>query len=178
MKTLRKIQSWTTCLALLGLLTPIQPAAAQQTSARGGAAGSPLVRDIALDTGGMLSGVVVDGSGKPTSKPIEVTTQTGQLVTRAASSTDGRFSITGLRGGVYRLATPETSIVCRLWSPGAAPPVAAKQLLVISDPSVARGQRPIGELFCSPPFIVGALLVAAIVIPIAIHNSQDDPNAS
>jgi len=56
--------------------------------------------------------------------------------------------------------------------------VALNQLLVVSDSSVERGQRPIGELFCSPPFLIGALIVAAIVIPIAVHNAQDDPNAS
>ena len=95
MKTLRKIQSLTTCLALIGLLIPIQPAAAQRPNGRAATTRTPLIRDVALGTGGKLSGVVVDESGKPTSKPIAVTTQTGKLAGRGASSADGRFVLSG-----------------------------------------------------------------------------------
>jgi hypothetical protein len=64
--------------------------------------------------------------------------------------------------------------MCRIWTTAAAPPRAAKQLLIVNDHLVQRGQRPIREMFHSDPILMTAIAVAAIAIPIAIHKSRDD----
>jgi hypothetical protein len=87
---------------------------------------------------------------------------------------DGRFAVGNLRGGTYCLQVSEGTSVCRVWTSGAAPPSAARRILVVNDRLIQRGQRPIRELFISDPILVATLVTAAIAIPIAVHKSRDD----
>ena len=178
MKILRVIRTLTVSFALIGLVFPLSTTVAagpQRTSAmHSQAPGKDRVLDISLGAGGRLEGIITDGTGKPLSQPVLLAQPDGKLAAKGASTRDGRFSFDGLRGGVYQLVTQDAAVVCRLWSANAAPPAASKGVLLVSDPTVTRGQRPIGELLFSPSAIIGAIIVAAIVIPIAVHNSQDD----
>jgi hypothetical protein len=44
---------------------------------------------------------------------------------------------------------------------------------MVAGEGVERGQRPFSDLL-SGPLLIGLLIAAAVAIPIAIHNSQDD----
>jgi len=46
-------------------------------------------------------------------------------------------------------------------------------LTVVADQQVVRGQQPFSAIFTNTLFI-GLVIAAAIAIPIAVHNSQDD----
>jgi hypothetical protein len=92
---------------------------------------------------------------------------------RVATSEDGRFLFAGLSGGTYVVALRSQSTACRCWAPHTAPPAAGQQLLLIDQGDLARGQRPFGEMITNP-FVIGGLIVAALAIPIAIHNSDKD----
>lgn len=129
------------------------------------------VLDVALTPQGSLAGLILDGSGQPVAhQPVVAEPVAGQphaVVSDAA----GRFSIAGLRGGVYRVSAAGTSLACRCWTAGTAPPAAGEQVLLVADEEIQRGQRPIGDLL-GGPVLLALIIAAAIAIPIAVHNSQ------
>ncbi|MEM9660324.1 MAG: hypothetical protein AAF961_18320, partial [Planctomycetota bacterium] len=104
----------------------------------------------------------------------------------------GEFRATHLRSGVYRIRVGNQIQVCRVWQQGAAPPSANRGLLFVTNEQVVLGQQcgsPVGCGnavdcgTCRPglahPLLFGGIVAAAIAIPVAIHNSDnDDPPAS
>ena len=135
----------------------------------------PQIPDVQLDAAGQLHGVVVDGQGHPMPETRVMLSRVGEVPNRV-SMTDakGQFRLAALKGGAYQLHTSEGVCVCRAWTAKAAPPGAARSLLVVNDRLVERGQRPVRDLFTSDPVLVATLVAAVIAIPIAIHKSQDD----
>jgi hypothetical protein len=119
--------------------------------------------------------MVVDGQGhgQPATRVALSRADDGPIRV-AMTDAEGRFTISVSQGGTYCLQTSEGISVCRIWTKAAAPPGAARSVLVVNDRLVQRGQRPIRELFTSDPIIVGTLVAAAIAIPIAVHKSRDD----
>ena len=140
---------------------------------------SRLLVDVALDASGRLSGQIVDSSGKPrATHAVSVQSVAGDRPMRAVSDREGRFVLEGVSGGVYRVTSNEASAICRCWKYGTAPPAATQQLLLVASNSVERGQKPIGELLCSTPVLVGLIIAAAIAIPVSVHNANKDEPSS
>jgi hypothetical protein len=147
----------------------------------GGHAATPLkadrpagtVRDVALDAQGRITGQFVDVQGQPRPHQSLVIQRQGGQPRRMSTDAQGRFVVENMSGGVYQIAADDTAVVCRCWTANSAPPVAAKQLLIVSGEGVERGQRPFCDLLTGP-LLIGLVIVAAIAIPIAVHNSQDD----
>jgi hypothetical protein len=98
----------------------------------------------------------------------------GREIGSTRSDVDGQFLIAGVPAGVYQVATSNAAVPCRCWAEGTAPPAAVERLLLVEEETIVRGQRPFRELIFSPPVILATLIIAAIAIPVAIHNSQDD----
>ncbi len=133
------------------------------------------VPDVRLDAGGQLQGMVVDGQGHGLPEAQVVVSRVGDSPRQVTKTdADGRFTVGNLKGGTYCLRVSEGTSLCRVWTPGAAPPSAAHSILVVNDRLIQRGQRPIRELFVSDPILVATLVTAAIAIPIAVHKSRDD----
>jgi hypothetical protein len=137
-----------------------------------------LVEDIALASDHALRGVIVDTSGRPCAGSTVVLLR-GAGVTHETTTNDrGEFIFPDVRGGLYRITsrdqTSSVCQVCRVWTPEAAPPAARPLVLLFADAGVTRGQQPIRELFVCHPVLLGALIAAAVAIPIAVHNSGDD----
>lgn len=82
---------------------------------------APPIGDVSLRNDGMLVGQMVNGQNAPQSG-IRVSLQDMQNREVAAAVTDrqGAFAISGVRGGVYQLVTPQDRQVYRIWSPGMA----------------------------------------------------------
>ncbi|MDA1055454.1 MAG: carboxypeptidase-like regulatory domain-containing protein [Planctomycetota bacterium] len=131
----------------------------------------PAISDVELRSGGMLAGQVVDSAGQPLAGQTIVVQQSNREPVGTRSDHEGRFRLSGLDAGLCRIECGENAIACRCWSPNTAPPVAAKELLMSVGGPVERGQRPIGDLLCGP-VLIGLIIAAAIVIPIAVHNSK------
>ncbi len=145
----------------------------QITPARLRAAGPPSTpRDVALGPNGSLRGVVVDPAGRPQASVSLWIEHQGMWLPAGQSDADGSFRVSGLQGGVLRLATPSNLAVVRVWMPGTAPPGAAEAAVVVTEPGVTRGQRPISELFFGDPIVVGLALAGAIAVPIIVANSK------
>jgi hypothetical protein len=144
--------------------------------------------DVTLSPGGMLRGYVVDGQGvAATGVAVRLVSPDGQQVDTRSDS-QGRFGYQGLAGGSYQLQTEYGEVVCRAWTPTAAPPRSSGSLLVVHDEQLARGQwgpPPAANSFVGQmketmthPFMVAAIIGAAVAIPVAIHNANKDDSGS
>lgn len=167
-------------LACLGMLIPT-PLLHSALAASGNEPGDPAAAvpaDVALADGGRLLGQAVDATGRPLSETSVAVTQADREVAATQADAQGRFAVTGLRGGIYRVTAGQAEGVYRLWAPGTAPPSAQPAALVVAgDGQQVLGQSgPLGYWLCCNPWIVAGLVAAAIAIPVAIHNHQIDRN--
>ena len=107
-------------------LLPVQQLLAANPHLAAGAGQSPAIRDVALQTGGVMHGQVVDAQGNPCDQVAVRVVRTSDPTPLAVVQTDsqGRFAVSGLSGGVYRVETPAGAAMYRLWAPNTAPPSA------------------------------------------------------
>ena len=165
-------------LACLGMLLPSSSlqAAGRDPGSRQDDSTSPrdaAVIDVALDDGGTLRGQVVEVQGKPVVETPVSIFQLDREVARAVTDRSGHFRVSGLRGGVYRLVTGKTMRVYRFWAPGTAPPSVRSGTLLVPNEEQVLGQGHTGFFqFLRNPWFVGAVVAAAIVLPIALHDSD------
>jgi hypothetical protein len=160
------------CLSLLAIggiafPTPIQGAEMVAPSA-------PLVIDVMLDAEGSLQGTVVDHQGEAATGVRVSLSTAGVGPINIITDDEGRFRVTGLRGGIYQIAVGERVVVYRVWTPAAAPPGAQRSVMLVIDSSTARGQNPFPDFVRSDAFLITAVIITAIAIPIAIHNFRND----
>jgi hypothetical protein len=135
-------------------------------------AGAAVV-DVRLDEQGSLRGTLVSVSGQPLAARPLLLQQFGGAEVRTESDATGGFVLRGVRAGMHRLVADDQIATCRVWTNAAAPPSAADRLTVVAGRPLIRGQQPISAVFTNPLFI-GLVIAAAIAIPIAVHNAQND----
>ncbi len=125
-------------LAVAGLVLP--------ATAGAKAAESSAFVDVALGSNGSLNGQLVDdaGNGVP-GRAIEATAA-GEQTPAAQTVTDnsGRFRLAGLRGGVYQVASADTTQLARLWAANTAPPAAGGEMMMVAGRSTVRSQGTLG----------------------------------
>lgn len=166
-------------LACMSWILPVQllAAAGPLRSTGPEPAGRPMVGDVALGPGGQLRGQVIDAGGNPLAGQSIAISRAGQIVGHAVTDEGGRFTVAGLRGGLYHISTANGAGVYRLWTASAAPPVASEVLVLVAGENILRGQEPggLGDFLLSPQgFILAGIIAAAIAIPIAIHNARNE----
>lgn len=138
--------------------------------------------DVVLQEGNVLIGQVVDAQG--VSQPETTVTIANHQAEVASVKTDeaGRFSVSGLQGGVYRVAIGQQQGIYRVWAPNTAPPVAQKSVMMVVGQDVVRGQygytpgpfTSMAQWCADHPIFCAAAIGAAIAIPIAVAD-DDDP---
>jgi len=141
------------------------------------------VVDVELQQGGLLHGQLVDKQGKALATA-DVVLASGRSQWRTKTDQQGRFQVAGLNGNTYRIAVGQQVQLVRAWSTGTAPPKTVAGLLVVQDNGVVLGQHCAAPVCGSAiaaakhplanPWVFGGLVAAAIAIPVAIHNSDDD----
>jgi hypothetical protein len=136
----------TTVVATVALLLAANSSGFSQTS--GVAKAQLAVRDIALQSGGVLNGRITDREGRPLPGYIVSLWYGDREVARTRSNTGGKFTFRGLRGGVHQIMTRDDLASCRLWTADTAPPAARKSLLLYNG-SIVRGQCACGGDQCS-----------------------------
>jgi hypothetical protein len=158
MKTGSLVRRVVITLATVGMCIPSVALAAEP---------APAVTDVALNDGGILYGQVVDLRGAAvTGVPVSVKAQ-DRDVAAATTNTEGRFAVSGLRGGVYHVAAADGHGVYRLWSPGTAPPSAQNNAIVYTQDVEHRSTV---KMFFSNPVVIAALVATAIAVPLALSN--------
>ncbi|MBN1394211.1 MAG: carboxypeptidase regulatory-like domain-containing protein [Pirellulales bacterium] len=162
MKTGWILKSAMVSLATLGMCLPSVAFAASPTTQ------SPVV-DVALTDGGVLQGQVVDLQGKGVSGvPVLVKLQNQEIV-KTTTAEGGRFSVKGLRGGVYQLAAGQGQGVFRMWAVNTAPPSAQKNAIVYTQGGYGGGGGL--KMFLSNPIVIAGLVATAIAVPVSLANS-------
>ncbi len=164
--------------ASLGMVLPHSAYAASTSAARPAVSA---VRDVALQDGGSLTGQVLDAAGTPVVGTAVAVLDQGHAVATTQTGAEGRFAVSGVKAGVYEVATSNGVTVCRLWAPRTAPPAAQADALVVHGDTVVRGGgecAPAGRGgvigFLSNPWVLGGIVAAAIAVPLAL----DDDDAS
>jgi len=143
-----------------------------QVARAAGPAMAKAVRDVALQSSGVLQGQILDTQGTPQGGVEVAAVQHGQALAVTRTDADGRFTMASLRGGVYELQTSTSSEVVRLWAPQTAPPAAQDGLLLVAGNDVVRTQGH-GLGFLANPWVLAGIVAAAIAIPLAVSDSDD-----
>ena len=162
---------WCVGLTCLGLILPASSLEAAQRE--GSPQAQPLPDDVALDSAGYLHGVVADAQGRPIADQPVLLGRPGCQLPPCRADAAGRFRVGPLRGGPYYLSAGGHTRLLRVWTAPTAPPAAAEVALMVVENDVVRGQMPMEHFFASDAVIVGALVAAAITLPIVIHNSSN-----
>lgn len=170
MKPAKALRMAVVALALLGICVP------KPLLAAGQAGTDPAVRDVTLWQGGTLIGQVQNAQGvAKAGVPVAVYSGKDQV---AAVKTDanGYFTVTGLRGGLYQVASTDGVATYRLWAANTAPPSAQPGAILVADQDLVRGQLGCGRLgmILTHPLVIGGAVAAAIAVPIAIAANDDD----
>ncbi|MDA1053756.1 MAG: carboxypeptidase-like regulatory domain-containing protein [Planctomycetota bacterium] len=176
MKLLTQVRRCLIVGATLGLLIPQATFAGQRNH------NSP-IRDVALQQGGALRGAILSAQGQHAVGQTISLSADGEFVAKAVVGTGGKFTISGLRPGVYTVVAGETQNVIRLWSETAAPPAATPELLLVEqDSQIVRGKGKGGGSRLpewNHPLLVGGLLGATGLIGGVIgYNIRDFDPAS
>lgn len=139
-------------------------------------AASPIIRDVALQPGGVLNGQVLNEQATAQANSKVAVVHKGKPVTVAETDKDGRFVLTGLQPGVYELHLAAGGGAYRVWAPRTAPPAAEQSVLLVQDNRVVRGLHQGAGHFgwLANPWVLAGIVAAAIAIPLAI----DDDDAS
>ena len=135
-KVLCQIVVWS---ASLGITAPQLSYGAEAATRPTPSAVAP-VRDVALSTRGNLQGKVVDSSGKPLVASQVQLRQNGKVAGQAATDVTGKFTVAGVRPGLYEVATDNVTGVYRVWSSQSAPPSAIDGVLLVDGQDVVRAQ--------------------------------------
>jgi hypothetical protein len=177
-RNMRTGAAWMAVVALV-----IQPQLLLAQPLPGAAEPAIRVVDVALGANGSMRGQLLDRQGQqlPVSQ-IQITN--GHQTWNTYTSEEGYFRLEGLVGSTYQLQVAGQVHIVRAWAEGTAPPHALEAILIVHDDRVVLGQHcstPVCGTCISDakyplanPLIFGGLVAAAIAIPVAIHNSDDD----
>lgn len=152
----------------------------------------PEVRDVVLQNGSVLDGVVTDRAGNPVPYTDVRILSNGTQVASVQSDAAGRFRVEGMREGEHVVEGGDDSVTYRLWRPETAPPGALDQAqLYVERPVAYEPTQPVyrpastprrgflGRAFANYPILTtAALLGAGIGAGIAIGSGSNPTPAS
>ncbi|MEO1498851.1 MAG: carboxypeptidase-like regulatory domain-containing protein [Planctomycetota bacterium] len=161
-------QRFLAAIACVGMMVPQSAFAAAPASA--GAA------DVALRSGGVFVGKVVDAQGIPMATEAVSLQQAGREVARTTTDASGAFAAQGLRAGEYQVVAGGGVASFRLWAPETAPPAANTEALIVTGDAIVNGMHQGGILGWAQehPLLVTAAIATAIAVPIAVADDDDD----
>lgn len=140
--------------------------------------------DIALHDNDTIHGQVVDAQGAALAKELVTIYRGEEEIAQTQTDSTGKFSVAGMKGGVYQVAAAGHQGVYRLWAPRTAPPAAQQGLMVVSQGNVVRGQQGnngpfqhIMSWISEHPIWTAAGVAAAIAIPIALDDDDSNTNS-
>lgn len=142
MKLHHFLKSTVAALACAGTLIPgglLQAGEAPvKTEARKPAS---IVRDLSLNSEGLLQGQVSDAKKSAASGVVVSIRKERKEVHRTKTDARGRFEVRGLKPGTYYIIAGTGHGLYRVWANNIAPPKALKAARIISDKTLVRGQN-------------------------------------
>jgi len=146
---------------------PAQKLTVQHTDAK--------VLDIGLKDGS-FQGRVVDHTGTPVANAAVVIRQGNKEIAKSKTDQHGQFAVTGLKGGVYEVASGKTTGVYRVWQETVAPPAAKEQALLVLGQNGERGQ--FGSIGGGTLLIAAVAIAALVVAIIALDEAEEAESES
>ena len=142
------------------------------------------LQNVELTSAGLLQGQLVTNAGQAVPNvriTIRSQADNKQVGEQLTTDKDGRFQATGLKSGTIVLQANEETYAMRVWANGTAPPksISTVALVAADGNEVVRGnglKNRIRSLTRKQAIGLGLIVAAAIIIPIAIDD--DDDNAS
>lgn len=192
-------RAWVLGLVSVGLIS--SPVANAETFVKKTPTGIQVdeqIEEIRLSSGGRLSGVIVDGSGKPIKGTPVVVGQLGKPIAQLITDAEGRFEVTGLSDGHYQVASYAKVQNYRVYN-AAAPANAKEGIVHVMPEQIARAQMS-GDVVPEPipgsygpaygnlppanphrpllgaimnPILIGGLIAGAVAIGVAISEDDD-----
>lgn len=175
MKYTQFTRSLALTLGSIGLIVPqagVASAASPKTAVRVNRTEQVrTISDVALTADGILQGQIVDRKGvaKGHTK-VTISTTRGEVVSQVHADADGNFTTELAKGGMYTLATSDTTVAVRVWTKDSAPPAAYDGVMIVDergsvirgqDDDVAAGRRRL-ILLGAGGAILGGIIVAAV----------------
>ena len=177
MRLMRRTRVGLVSMAVLGMCLSTPGFAMNGTEAP-----SAPITDLALRDGGLLVGQVVDNQGvAKVNLKVSLQDLTSRELATATTDQQGKFSMQGVKGGVYQLVTPQRRGVYRMWMPGTAPPTAQQGALIVTGEDTIRGEdapRSGLKFWLTNPLVIAGIVATAIAVPVAIHNSNHHSSPS
>jgi len=179
MRLFRAIRGLLVVLATFNIVLPTRTVVAAAQRAQQLNVRKDLVH-VALGKNGQMQGQLVDPQGKPLADhPVAIydarrAQPNPKPIAEGRTDAKGRFTFHELRPSAVIVVADDSVAVCQCWNSNLAPPSAKQDILLVTDGKIERGQSPIGELLFANPIIMALLIIAAIAIPVAIHDAQDD----
>jgi hypothetical protein len=153
-------------------------------------------RDVILENGSTLRGVVTDRAGNPVPNTTVRVLSNGAEIASLQSDSAGRFQVDGMREGEHVVEGAGNSVAYRLWRPETAPPGVTEEARLVVDrgvvyepaqpvyqptsqPAAAPRRGFLGRAFANYPILTtAALLGAGIGSGIAIGSSSSTTPAT
>ena len=133
--------------------------------------------NIVLDDEGQLTGYLLDQQGRPVSKASVVIRQGAKRIVKTQTGAQGKFTVSGMRGGVYQIQSEKGSTVVRVWTRKAAPRNARRLALVVENPRVVRGQSVLPPAFAMDFGTLASTGIAVGGATMGVIASQDAQDA-
>ena len=171
----RKTKRLVISLACLGCMVSTTSLTASQKSP-GRFMNRRSIQDVALTENGKLVGQILDDKGRAIDGAVVTIRQRDQVVAKVRTNTSGQFVATGLRGGIYQIATAQGSTPFRIWTAKSAPPIARKSAVISARKSVlVRGQNLVSGMALDPvSLLVLGATGASAAFAIDNNNTLED----
>ena len=178
---LRKATFTMACLGML-IQTPLAMAATTSQAAKPETvtknSKKSAVFDVGLHKSNTLIGQLVNEQGIPQVKQKVSLVQKNRLLVTATTDKNGYFAFSNVSAGTYNVVAPKAQGICRVWAPKTAPPAAQPGLLLVDGKGAIRAQDGPIAYWLGKPWVIAGLVAAAVAIPVAIHNHQNDKSPS
>lgn len=146
--------------------------------------------NVELQVDGNLAGQLLSENGLPvmnTTVQVHDQSDPNKVAQTVKTDKNGQFKVASLKGGSCILTVADHSYACRTWVHGTAPPKSIRSIALVAEGDVVRGQCNSECAPCKPTMMqrircmstgqklgVGLVIAAAIAIPIALNDDDDD----
>jgi hypothetical protein len=135
-----------------------------------------VVNDLILGPRGVVTGQVVERSGKARAKVRVVLLRDQREIAATYTDADGHFEFAGVSPGTVQIVSGRGTGIFRVWTAVQAPPSALPRALIVDGGLVVRGQgcKSYRWIECHP-YLFYAGVATAITVPLVLLGSSDDP---
>jgi len=141
---------------------------------------APNIVDVALRSGGELTGRIVDQEGNTRAGAVVRVQYGAHEVARVAANDTGVYRISGLRPGLHTIVSGTSVRPIRLWEQVSAPPTARDTVNLVFGPDEPPVRGQLGWLYDVEPLdvVLLGITTASLVIAADIQEDVDDLKAA